>query len=365
VRIVLRNSGDAPLANVATALTFTSEAGLPGAVEGIAVAPTAPPPTAILRDDTATFDFDVSVRDDVTPGAVKVGVRVDSVLGTTELPESARHEWIIERPAELRVLALRVTRGNTERGFLSLGRGGDAELAADVLNSGDASVRDLTGRLELLRTDNTPPRGVSWVAEPLPATTRLGFGDAVSVRFRLNATEDVASGEAFSVRSTMEGIDANTSLSVASPPSAQAQNVVTSRATLAVTSLSVPPTVRAGESFSARIAVVYPLDERAAPGATLFPERLELAFSRGNGWNVLAPRPLASIGMCESTVAASCAGMLFESRVLVPLAIEPGAVNAAPRFGALDPSAHPLAVYVEGAPDLASFPSASAQFVVE
>lgn len=357
VRLELRNNSDAPLTNIRPELVLYREDGLVVGASEVTLTRDTPTIARLAQDERAEARFSVTVPETLPLGVYRLGARIETTQGTSELPEAARHLWIVQRPPRLRVLGLRLVRGNADRQFLSLGRDSGAEFLADVINTGDAALVGLQGEVVFTPSAGTSATGLRAEVEPLAAGAHVPGGEVAVVAVRLIVEPSVQSGATGTFRLATRGADENTGAPVASDGSELApQLYVASRATVRVLELTTTqPRARAGDEVPLRVSARFPFDPLAPADATLVSEALHLEPSRGTGWLVSAPRPLASIPMCAATTP--CAGTLFEARVTVPLGLTPGPVSIAPRFGALDTRAHPLGVYVEGGPDADLFPA--------
>jgi hypothetical protein len=289
-------------------------------------------PTSIAPRDTVAMIFSVEVPRTAPTGEWVVSARVDADRGGTgEAPQSLWRTWLVQRPAELRLVRLATIAGNTSFGYTSINPGCPVQIAADVHNAGEAAAVVAAAQIGLEGPEPLLSTAlVGWEPE-----ARIPGGGGARAFFRLEAKPEVVGGAAFFAGLRLQAADAN---SEAPAPFAatgvEPVNLVASAARVEV--LQMSPTrleVRPGQTGVA-------LGARAAyfPGPTsahaLERVAVDLHFSRGDAWRVTpSPENPVSLAACDP---APCEGTGFSFVVDVPAALDPGPLGASLAISALD-----------------------------
>lgn len=176
---------------------------------GMPVEATATPvvaPTSIAPRESVAMVFSVEVPRTAPTGEWVVSARVDADRGGTgEAPQNLWRTWLVQRPAQLRLVRLATIAGDTSLGYTSINPGCPAQIAADVHNAGEAATVVAAASIALEGS------------EPLLFTSLLGWepgaripgGAGARALFRLEARPEVVGGGSFVAGLRLQAADAN------------------------------------------------------------------------------------------------------------------------------------------------------------
>lgn len=385
VRVTVKNIGDLAVNNLNASVILRKKVGAPpptvpfttvGCVDNVETAPPiATPnlarvckrgthPTTLGANTTAVLEFRVSIAETAQPEDWEFSLAVNADEGgIPELAVEQRRLWKLQRAAQIQVIAIQTTDGNTDLGFTSLNPGAPIELTADIINTGEAPVKELVASLSITVTGGTTTTYLD--SQPLSLTPlRIGRNETARAKFRVSTTNAVLNGQEFEVRVHVEGIDENSSLPVANDLSAVTPvRVVTSRSRVRVTRVIADKKfVRPAETaVPFRSEIVYDFDEIIARGGSsaVAIQSAGLRFSVSpDAWSVPSNVGTGrSIGMCDHIATAQnpCQGDEFDVPATVPGVIAAGPVTVTGTVLAIDQDASDTGVMVRGFSDPDAF----------
>lgn len=334
-------------------------------------------PTSLRAAQAAQLEFLVTIGENARPEEWQASLIVPNIggVGTREIDPAQRRKWVLQQFANLQVLGILTVDGNTDLGFTSINRGAPVEIAATIVNTGEATIKDLQASLQITAgLSGGDARLMTYTPRPL-ATRELRRNDRVEARFVLSVDDQtlpnpvtpelirLIPGQQFNVAVIARGEDKNTLGLVESDPQASDPlRVTSSRATLRVVRVEVPSTAsrfvvpgQLGVPFETR--VVYDSDSPATgTGAALRPTGIGLRFSVANDQWVVRADSFAgrAIGICVPN--QPCTGEAFSARADVPQIIAPGPVSVEGVVTAIDEDAAESGVFVRGFSNRATDP---------
>lgn len=281
------------------------------------------------------FEFDVVVNAAATPESWEVSAVYGAAgLPPVEVAPALRRPWTLQRAAQIQIVEIQTTDGDTQLGFTSINPGAPVELTALIRNTGDATVTNLAAAFAF-RLEGSLTESQSLVAElrSLSATT-VARGQEATAKFRVSAMDTgataISSGDTFVALVRATGVDANSGLQVQNEQSGVSlARLRASRARLRITRVDAEPGfafVSPGQrGVALRTTVVFDRDPDPTTTTSLGNLQHGLTFSVNNaGWTVgEGSGNRARIGACA---VEPCTGEVFSLLADVPAVIAPGRV---------------------------------------